>query len=63
MPIYDFKCDTCGDRRTQLVRGDTFVEHLVCPKCGGCMSKVPSIPASPVVRGFNAANGYSKDRS
>jgi len=60
MPIYDFKCSTCGAERTQLVRGNTDVEMLVCSGCGGNMDKVPSVPSSPVIKGYNAKNGYSR---
>jgi len=58
MPIYEYKCDNCGDIFEELVSGDT--EKVPCPKCksssvhklislisamgiaGGCTTCVPA---------------------
>ncbi|HEU0124138.1 MAG TPA: zinc ribbon domain-containing protein [Bryobacteraceae bacterium] len=33
MPIYEYKCDACGNRFEKLVRGSS--PSVACPGCGG----------------------------
>lgn len=33
MPLFDFKCERCGERFERLVRGSS-VAGLTCPGCG-----------------------------
>ena len=34
MPIYEFRCDSCGHSFEELIFRQSEVEQLVCPKCG-----------------------------
>ena len=34
MPIYEYKCESCGDRFEKLVRRADDTEGLACPACG-----------------------------
>ncbi len=35
MPIYEFRCDTCGKRFSALVGVVAKPKPTVCPRCGG----------------------------
>ncbi len=54
MPLFDFKCNACGDVR------EVFINPSISdPKCcGKKMTKQASAP-SFVVKGYSAKNGYS----
>ena len=44
MPLYEYKCDQCGERSEILQSiSDPPYEH--CPKCGGTVKKLFSAPA------------------
>jgi putative FmdB family regulatory protein len=34
MPIYEFKCDSCGNQFEKLVRRAGETDGLSCPSCG-----------------------------
>ena len=34
MPIYEYKCQDCGNRFEKLVRRATEADSLECPSCG-----------------------------
>lgn len=34
MPIYEYKCQDCGNRFEKLVRRSSDVDALECPSCG-----------------------------
>jgi putative FmdB family regulatory protein len=34
MPIYEYKCEDCGNRFEKLVRRASEVEGIECPACG-----------------------------
>jgi putative FmdB family regulatory protein len=34
MPIYEYKCDSCGNKFEKLVRRSEETEGLACPTCG-----------------------------
>ena len=34
MPIYEYKCQDCGNKFEKLVRRATDAEALECPSCG-----------------------------
>lgn len=38
MPIYEYRCDRCGDFE-KLVFGK---ENVLCPECGGCVERLMS---------------------
>lgn len=38
MPIYEFKCEKCGDFETLVFVG----EEVTCPKCGGNVHRIMS---------------------
>ncbi|MBK9942391.1 MAG: zinc ribbon domain-containing protein [Kouleothrix sp.] len=33
MPLYEYICQTCGDRFEKLIRGDTSAQQIICPSC------------------------------
>jgi putative FmdB family regulatory protein len=33
MPLYEYICQTCGERFEKLIRGDTNGTQIVCPSC------------------------------
>jgi putative FmdB family regulatory protein len=35
MPIYEYRCESCGDKFEKLVRRSTDVMECGCPACGG----------------------------
>ena len=34
MPIYEYRCDTCGNEYEELTRRGTRDEEVECPECG-----------------------------
>lgn len=34
MPIYEYKCDSCGNKFEKLVRRSEDFANLACPACG-----------------------------
>jgi putative FmdB family regulatory protein len=34
MPIYEFKCESCGNKFEKLLRRSGETEQLACPSCG-----------------------------
>ena len=34
MPIYEYRCESCGDKFEKLVRRSTDVPEAGCPSCG-----------------------------
>ena len=35
MPIYEYRCQDCGEKFEKLVRGNSEQPELACPNCGG----------------------------
>jgi len=35
MPIYEYRCQECGEKFEKLVRFSTSISEIECPKCGG----------------------------
>jgi putative FmdB family regulatory protein len=49
MPIYDYRCASCGAEFEKLIRGDSTV---ACPKCEATdVARLMSLPARPVSGG------------
>jgi len=62
MPIYEFKCGSCGHEKEILImkQSDLKGSHkLGCDKCKGIYDRIMSLTSDPVVHGFNEKNGYS----
>ncbi len=34
MPIYEYRCQDCGEKFEKLIRSDADQSELVCPSCG-----------------------------
>jgi len=44
MPVYEYRCTSCGERtEAQQHVGDPPLSK--CPRCGGVLEKVASVPA------------------
>ncbi|MGB9791255.1 MAG: FmdB family zinc ribbon protein [Thermacetogeniaceae bacterium] len=52
MPIFDFKCNDCGERFTELLASYFEKDKVSCPKCG---SKNVTLLISAC--GFGRSNG------
>ncbi len=35
MPIYEYRCQECGEKFEKLVRLSTSTSEIECPKCSG----------------------------
>lgn len=44
MPLYDYRCDSCGEM-TEVLQHFDAAPLAECPKCGGSVRKMPSAPA------------------
>ena len=44
MPLYEYKCDQCGER-TEILQTMQESPRTQCPKCGGTVKKLFSAPA------------------
>ena len=44
MPLYEYKCSSCGER-TEILQRVSDPPYSHCPKCGGEMKKLFSSPA------------------
>ena len=44
MPLYEYLCESCGERTEILQRFGDLTE-VVCPACGAPMRKLPSAPS------------------
>jgi len=65
MPIFEFRCGSCGHTKEILIirQSDLRGSHkLGCDKCKGMYTKIMSAPSDPIVHGFNEKNGYSNAR-
>jgi putative FmdB family regulatory protein len=61
MPIYEFKCSSCGHKKEILMlkESDWKGSHkLGCDKCKGMYERVLSAPNFKI-KGFSADNNYS----
>jgi len=57
MPVYEFRCQSCGTSFEALVRGSGAV--VACPSCGGALlEKKLSVPA-PVRSGGRREAGHT----
>jgi len=54
MPLYDYKCGSCGETFEGLYK---FKDDVPCRKCGAMTKKLPTV-ASFKITGLRAANGY-----
>lgn len=61
MPIYEYECKHCGEIFEHLTY-NTKLEVCGCPVCNTESKRIIS-SFSFDVRGFNAANNYSKDHA
>lgn len=56
MPLYDFSCRDCREPFEKLVRNESEIATVACPKCSSSkVEKLISLPAKPV----NAPMGAS----
>jgi len=35
MPIYEYRCQDCGEKFEKLIRSNSDQTELICPNCGG----------------------------
>lgn len=57
MPIYDVKCIHCEDIFEVICTHDQ-AQWLKCKSCGFKLEIIPSKPATFIIEGACAANGY-----
>lgn len=44
MPLYEYLCETCGER-TEILQRFNDLPEVACPKCGAAMRRLPSAPS------------------
>lgn len=44
MPLYEYQCQSCGER-TEVIQSMSDAPLTECPKCGGALKKLLSAPA------------------
>ena len=44
MPLYEYLCESCGER-TEILQRFGDLSEIVCPACGAPMRKLPSAPS------------------
>ncbi|MFA5309499.1 MAG: zinc ribbon domain-containing protein [Dehalococcoidales bacterium] len=54
MPIYEYKCPSCGKVSEVLVQGFFSPPDPVCPDCGGNMERRLSVPVAVTGKSDNA---------
>ena len=60
MPIYEYRCEPCGEDFETLVFSRT--EEVTCPKCGGTETRrLMSVFASKVGEKFTPSTGGGSD--
>ncbi len=55
MPIYEYRCDECGERFELFVRSSAQRDNPVCPKCGS-----PKVQKAISLFGVGGPGGSSK---
>ncbi len=60
MPLYEFKCQTCGNRFERIERASSLHDG-VCPKCGGASHRLLGAPALQFKGSGWYVNDYAKD--
>lgn len=60
MPIFDYVCKTCGERKNEIMSIKEYEAAPLptCPTCGEVMEREIGTTHGRVI-GFNAQNGYS----
>ena len=56
MPIYEYRCKSCGEVFEQLVLGGGLDDNLSCPKCG-------SKDIEKAMSAFSSAGGSRSESS
>ena len=51
MPIYSYKCSSCGNTYDAMKSFSEADEDDVCPKCGGDAKRMFSDPAAVIYKG------------
>ncbi|MEO8195423.1 MAG: FmdB family zinc ribbon protein [Thermoanaerobaculia bacterium] len=44
MPLYEYLCESCGER-TEILQRFNDLPEVACPKCGAAMRRLPSAPS------------------
>lgn len=44
MPLYEYLCESCGER-TEILQRFNDLPEVACPKCGAPMRRLPSAPS------------------
>jgi hypothetical protein len=65
MPLFDYECPSCGEVKEFLITPESpapLCIHLHNNRRSReifKMDRLPSAPATPVIKGFSAKNGYA----
>lgn len=65
MPLYDFRCPHCGHVKENLFKNleDAIQATVLCEECHVLRIRLASAPASVIISGFSADNGYTHGRT
>lgn len=44
MPLYEYLCESCGER-TEILQRFNDLPEVACPQCGALMRRLPSAPS------------------
>ncbi|OAQ20123.1 FmdB family zinc ribbon protein [Thermosulfurimonas dismutans] len=59
MPIYEFRCEDCGEEFETLLKSRSEIETVTCKKCGGKNVKRLMSTITPIV---DSGGGGGSDR-
>jgi putative FmdB family regulatory protein len=59
MPVFDYKCVSCGAERKDMLVSHLRTEPPTCNLCNRPMVKQPAAP-SFVIHGLSSKNNYSR---
>lgn len=58
MPIYEIRCNNCGNKKEVICKFSEIFENATCPICGQMMTLKPSKVCFNI-EGHSFANGYN----
>ena len=62
MPLFEFRCPSCGRVEERYVAVACAMPMPVCLCSTALMGRMPSAPALISIRGYSQFNGYSRNK-